>query len=112
MVVPARTAIPTSRVWLLLDVGREMTGSCPSGEPAYEVAANALRMFAALSLRRSDDVSLVFGDAASITRVPFQRRIHPVRAHARPGVAALMGTGRATSMRCWDYARRIRTVRR
>ena len=61
----------TSRAWLLLDVGREMTGACPSGEHAYEVAANALRMFAALSLRRSDDVSLVFGDAASITRVPF-----------------------------------------
>lgn len=61
----------TSRVWLLLDVGREMTGSCQSGEHAYEVAANALRMFAALSLRRSDDVSLVFGDSAAITRVPF-----------------------------------------
>lgn len=28
-------------------------------------------MFAALSLRRSDEISLVFGDAASITRVPF-----------------------------------------
>lgn len=61
----------TSRIWLLLDVGREMTGSCPSGEPAYEVASNALRMFAALSLRRGDDVSLVFGDSASITRIPF-----------------------------------------
>ena len=28
-------------------------------------------MFAALSLRRGDEVSIVFGDAASITRVPF-----------------------------------------
>ncbi|KAB8287853.1 hypothetical protein DSM100688_1320 [Bifidobacterium ramosum] len=61
----------TSRVWLLLDVGRQMTGACGRGERAYEVAANALRMFAALSLRRSDDISLVFGDAASITRIPF-----------------------------------------
>ncbi|MBT1161067.1 DUF58 domain-containing protein [Bifidobacterium sp. SO1] len=61
----------TSRVWLLLDVGREMTGACEGGEQAWQIAANALRMFAALSLRRSDDISLVFGDAASITRVPF-----------------------------------------
>lgn len=61
----------TSRVWMLMDVGRQMTGSCERGERAYEVAANALRMFAALSLRRSDDISIVFADAASITRMPF-----------------------------------------
>lgn len=97
----------TSRVWLLLDIGREMTGSCPSGEPAYEVAANALRMFAALSLRRSDDVSLVFGDAASITRVPFNG-----------GFAQFERTLDQALQRSWDrprnidalldYARRIR----
>lgn len=61
----------TSQVWLLLDVSRPMTGACERGERAWQVAANALRMFAALSLRRSDDISLVFADAASITRVPF-----------------------------------------
>ncbi|KAB8295618.1 DUF58 domain-containing protein [Bifidobacterium avesanii] len=61
----------TSRVWMLMDVGREMTGSCAGGEAAWQVAANALRMFATLSLRRSDDISLVLGNAASITRVPF-----------------------------------------
>ena len=69
--VVRRERLATSRVWLLLDVGREMTGSCPSGEPAWQVAANALRMFAALSLRRCDTVSLVLSDEASITRVPF-----------------------------------------
>ena len=86
----------TSRVWLLLDVGREMTGSCPSGEPAYEVAANALRMFAALSLRRSDDVSLVFGDAASITRVPFNG-----------GFAQFERTLDQALQRAWDRPRNI-----
>ena len=35
------------------------------------MAANALRMFAALSMRRADDISLVFGDESSITRIPF-----------------------------------------
>ena len=33
----------TSQVWLLCDVGEEMTGGCASGEPAYAVAGNALR---------------------------------------------------------------------
>ena len=60
--VVERERLSTSRVWLLMDVGLEMTGVCPSGERAWQVAANALRMFAALSLRRSDDISLVFGD--------------------------------------------------
>lgn len=69
--VAERERLATSRTWLLLDAGREMTGASESGEPVHRVAANALRMFAALSLRRSDDVSLVLGDAASITRMPF-----------------------------------------
>ena len=69
--VVRRERLATSRVWLLLDVGREMTGSCVSGERAWQVAANALRMFAVLSLRRSDTISLVLADEASITRVPF-----------------------------------------
>lgn len=71
LMVAQRERLATSRVWLLLDVGREMTAACESGERASEVAANALLMFAALSLRRSDDISLVFGDESSITRVPF-----------------------------------------
>lgn len=69
--VVQRERLATSKVWLLMDVGLEMNGVCPSGERIFEVAANALRMFAALSLRRSDDISLVFGDASSITRIPF-----------------------------------------
>lgn len=69
--VVQRERLATSKVWLLMDVGREMGGMCDSGERAWEVAANALRMFAALSLRRSDDISLVFGDSSSITRIPF-----------------------------------------
>lgn len=61
----------TSQVWMLLDTGKEMSGACEGGEQAWQVAANGLRMFAALSLRRSDDISLVCADSSSITRVPF-----------------------------------------
>ena len=60
----------TSRVWMLLDSGAQMTGTCTSGESQMEVALNALRMFAVLSLRRSDELSVILGDSARITRIP------------------------------------------
>ncbi len=94
--VVERERLSTSRVWLLMDVGLEMTGVCPSGERAWQVAANALRMFAALSLRRSDDISLVFGDESSITRVPFNG-----------GFAQFERTLDKTLDRDWDHHRNI-----
>ncbi|WP_314687265.1 DUF58 domain-containing protein [uncultured Bifidobacterium sp.] len=69
--VVRRERTATSRVWMLVDVGREMTGICPSGERAWAVAANALCMVASLSLRRFDDISLVFADSRRIVRMPF-----------------------------------------
>lgn len=94
--VVERERLSTSRVWLLMDVGLEMTGVCPSGERAWQVAANALRMFAALSLRRSDDISLVFGDESSITRVPFNG-----------GFAQFERTLDKALDRYWDHHRNI-----
>ena len=94
--VVERERLSTSRVWLLMDVGLEMTGVCPSGERAWQVAANALRMFAALSLRRSDDISLVFGDESSITRVPFNG-----------GFAQFERTLDKALDRDWDHHRKI-----
>lgn len=61
----------TSTVWLLLDTSSQMLSSASSGERLLDVAANALRMFALLSLKRSDDLSLVLGDSHAITRIPF-----------------------------------------
>lgn len=66
-----RERMATSRVWMLLDTGREMTGTCADGEKAFTVAANALCLVAALSLRRFDDISFVTGDSHSIVRMPF-----------------------------------------
>ena len=61
----------TGNVWLLLDGSLQMTGAATGGERSLDVAANALRMFARLSLRRSDSISLVTADADAITRIPF-----------------------------------------
>lgn len=69
--VVQRERLSSSRVYLLCDVGTQMKASCTSGEYAYQVAANALCMFAALSLRRSDDITLMLVDAQQATHVPF-----------------------------------------
>ena len=70
--VVERERLVTSKVWLLLDVGREMSGTCLDGEQAIQVAANALCMFATLCLRRSDEVDLVLVDSSAIRRIPCQ----------------------------------------
>lgn len=61
----------SSTVHILLDGGAHMQATCVSGERAIDVAANACDMLAALSLRRSDDISLVIGNERKITRMPF-----------------------------------------
>lgn len=102
----ARSA--TSRVWLLCDVGREMTASCGrGGETAWQVAANGLRMFAALSLRRSDDVSLVFGDSRHITRLPFHGGFAQFERTLDTALDRDWSHGRNIDAML-DYARRIR----
>lgn len=97
--VVQRERLVSGRVYLLMDVGREMTERCPSGERAYAVAANALCLVASLSLRRSDDVSLVFGDSASITRVPFHG-----------GFAQFERTLDDALERAWDSPRNIEAL--
>ncbi|RBP98412.1 DUF58 domain-containing protein [Bifidobacterium aemilianum] len=97
--VTLRERLVTSKVWLLLDAGLEMSGSCDSGERAYELACNALCMFAALSLKRGDDISLVFGDSAAIRRVPFHG-----------GFAQFEGTLDASTQDLWLRPRNIEAL--
>lgn len=70
-IVVKRQREVTSTIWLLLDTGDEMNGTAASGEKMIDVAANALRLFALLSLRRSDEISLVLADGGKISRTPF-----------------------------------------
>ena len=89
----------TSRAWLLLDVGQEMTGTCVSGEQVHQVAANALCMFAALSLRRGDEVSIVFGDSGSLCHSMADLRNSNRRWTMR---CSVIGTNLAISTLCWS----------
>ncbi|MBO6050250.1 MAG: DUF58 domain-containing protein [Aeriscardovia sp.] len=61
----------TSTLWLILDASAQMGGTARGRETLLTVAANALRMFAAVSLKRSDDISLVLADSQTISRIPF-----------------------------------------
>lgn len=70
--VVERERMVTSKSWLLMDAGVEMLASTPHGEVTATVASNALRLFAALCLRRSDEVSLVLADNKTISRIPCQ----------------------------------------
>lgn len=60
-----------STLWLILDSSSQMSGTARGRETLLTVAANALRMFAAVSLKRSDDISLVLADSQTISRIPF-----------------------------------------
>ncbi|KFI45391.1 Protein of unknown function DUF58 [Bifidobacterium bohemicum] len=67
-----REHLSTSRIYLMLNVGVSMNGTCENGETAGEVAANALCTFAALSARRHDEIHLVFADGVTIASKPFR----------------------------------------
>ncbi|WP_418968824.1 DUF58 domain-containing protein [Alloscardovia omnicolens] len=70
-IVASREHSATSNVWMIIDCGRQSTGSTPSGERHIDVSMNAVRMFSMLSLKRGDNVNFVLGDQHSITRMPF-----------------------------------------
>lgn len=63
----------TSKVWMLLDGGVEMTGLTRAGENKYRVAFNAMRMFAMLSLRRGDDITILAANRDDVFRATVNR---------------------------------------
>lgn len=64
----------TSTVWMLIDGGAEMTGITTAGESEYRVAFNALRMFAMLSMRRGDDVTVAAVNSKTVVKAPVANR--------------------------------------
>ncbi|RBP99945.1 DUF58 domain-containing protein [Bifidobacterium xylocopae] len=108
--VTERERLTTSRVWLLMDAGIEMGATTPSGESAAAVAANALRMFAALSLRRSDEVSVVLADSSSIRRTPSRGGFAQFERTLDQALEGALTTGRNLDA-LLDYAMRLRDSR-
>ncbi|WP_300767419.1 DUF58 domain-containing protein [uncultured Bifidobacterium sp.] len=106
-VVVSRERMATSRVWMILDVGEEMTGICSNGERAVDVAANALCMVGALSLRRLDDISFVTADSHRIVRTPFHGSLARFESIVDSGVERA-GRHPRDARSMLDYLSRIR----
>ncbi|WP_123029529.1 DUF58 domain-containing protein [Mycolicibacterium stellerae] len=50
------------KILLVADAGRNMTAQSPSGEAKIDVAANILGAFGLITLKRADQIGMVYGD--------------------------------------------------
>ena len=50
------------KILLVADAGRNMTAAAPSGEAKIDVAANILGAFGLITLKRADQIGMVYGD--------------------------------------------------
>ena len=87
------------KLLLIADAGRNMCALAPSGELKRDVAAHIMGAVGVISLRRSDQVGMVFGDARGSANIPARRgethiesMLHRFYAHTagRPGTSDVL----------------------
>lgn len=61
------------KILLIADGGRNMSALAPSGECKREIAAHVMGAIGLISLRRSDEVGMVFGDSRGCVNIPARR---------------------------------------
>lgn len=61
------------KILIVADAGRNMTALAPSGEPKRAVAANLIGAMGLITLRRSDEIGMVFGDVRGCVDVRLRR---------------------------------------
>jgi uncharacterized protein (DUF58 family) len=61
------------KILLIADGGRNMSGLTPSGECRREVAAHVMGAVGLITLRRSDEVGMVYGDSRGCVNIPARR---------------------------------------
>jgi uncharacterized protein (DUF58 family) len=61
------------KIMVVADAGRNMTAAAPSGELKCDVAANVIGALGLITLRRSDEIGMVFGDARGSVDVRLRR---------------------------------------
>jgi uncharacterized protein (DUF58 family) len=61
------------KIMMVADAGRNMTASAPSGEVKRDVAANIIGAMGLITLRRSDEIGMVFGDARGCVDIRLRR---------------------------------------
>lgn len=61
------------KIMVVADAGRNMSASTPSGEVKRDVAANVIGAMGLITLRRSDEIGMVFGDARGCVDIRLRR---------------------------------------
>jgi uncharacterized protein (DUF58 family) len=61
------------KILLVADAGANVSALAPSGECKRDVAAHVMGAFGLISLRRSDQIGMVFGDARASANMPARR---------------------------------------
>lgn len=61
------------KILVVADAGRNTTALTPSGEPKRDVAANVIGALGLITLRRSDEIGMVFGDARGCLDIRLRR---------------------------------------
>jgi uncharacterized protein (DUF58 family) len=61
------------KILVVADAGRNMVGESPSGERKVAVAANVIGAIGLITLRRSDEIGMVFGDARGSVDIRLRR---------------------------------------
>lgn len=61
------------KILVVADAGRNTTALTPSGEPKRDVAANVIGALGLITLRRSDELGMVFGDARGCVDIRLRR---------------------------------------
>ena len=61
------------KILVVADAGRNMLGESPSGERKHSVAANVIGAVGLVTLRRSDEIGMVFGDARGSIDIRLRR---------------------------------------
>ena len=61
------------KILVVTDAGRNTTALTPSGEPKRDVAANLIGALGLITLRRSDEIGMVFGDARGCLDIRLRR---------------------------------------
>ncbi|MGH3639205.1 MAG: DUF58 domain-containing protein [Mycobacterium sp.] len=61
------------KILVVADAGRNTAALAPSGEPKRDVAANVIGALGLITLRRSDEIGMVFGDARGCVDIRLRR---------------------------------------
>ena len=92
------------KILVIADAGRSMLGVSPSGEPKHVVATNVIGATGLITLRRSDEIGMVFGDARGSVDIRLRRgetHVEYLLAHYQQHVGTRPGRSAVFTQLAW-----------